>query len=309
MNRKALALISVLLVVGGAFLCCSVVDDEDSSAETLAYNTPYSWTVAITAQPWATLYMTYPHNAYYTHYIQTDGSVKENDYASIGFQYNSSTRMLTVTLIIKPKVPVGTYEFEIADVLPGSGDELNVYSYQITVASDKTVTFNPNGGSCNTPSSTVRQGSTVTLPAASKAYSTFSGWFTAASGGTRVGGAGDTYTVNDNVTLYAQYNVIPVSITTSQATAYMVQGSSFSYTVGTNPSDANISVSGANWLSVSGKTVTGVPTASSAPAGTYHITVTASYGTQTAVQTFDIVVAEKLIFESVPTGGIIAVPA
>ena len=308
MNRRIFAFTAVLLMAAGAFFCCSVVDDEGSSAETLAYNTPYSWTVAITAQPMATLYMTYPHNAYYTHYFQTDGSVKENDYASIEFQYNSGTRMYTFTLIIKPKVPVGTYEFEIADVLPGSGDELNAYRYQITVASDKTVTFNANGGSCNTPSSTVRQGSTITLPSASKAYSTFSGWFTAASGGTRVGGAGDIYAVNDNVTLYAQYNVIPVSITTTQATAYVAQGSSFAYTVGTNPSDASITVSGADWLTVSGKTIVGVPSSSVTP-GTYHVTVTAHYGTQTDVQSFDVIVVQKLIFESVPTGGIIAVPA
>lgn len=310
MNRKALALISVLLVVGGAFLCCSVVDDEDSSAETLAYNTPYSWTVPITAQPTVTLYTTYPHSPAYMYYTVAERiGTTENNYASINLQYDSNTKMLTVTLIVKPAVPAGTYEFEIDDHVPYSDESFHNYSYMIVVASDRTVTFNANGGSCNTPFSTVRQGSAVTLPAASKAYSTFSGWFIAASGGTRVGGAGDTYTVSDNVTLFAQYNVIPVSITTSQATAYMVQGSSFSYTVGTNPADATVSVSGANWLTVSGKTVTGVPTASAAPAGTYHITVTATYGTQTSVQTFDIVVAEKLIFESVPTGGIIAVPA
>lgn len=178
----------------------------------------------------------------------------------------------------------------------------------VVASFDQTVTFNANGGSCSTPSVTAKQGSAITLPSASKQYYSFSGWFTASSGGTRVGGAGDSYTVNSDITLYAQYNVIPVSITTTQSTAYIVQGSSFSYTVGTNPADANISVSGASWLTVSGKTVTGVPTSVTAPAGTYHITVTVTYGTQTAVQTFDIVVAEKLIFESVPTGGIIANP-
>ena len=307
MNVRAFALISAFLVVCGAFVCCFATD-EDSSAETISYNTPYTWTVNTTGQPWVTLYNTYPHTSGYSNYIQTDGSIKENNYAAVGMQYNNSTHMLTVTLTVKPSVPAGTYEFEIEDVIPYSDEVLHHYSYRLTVASNRTVTFNANGGSCGTPSSTVTQGSVITLPSASKTYSTFSGWFTAASGGTRVGGAGDSYTVNSDVTLYAQYNVIPVSITTAQGTAYLVQGSSFAYTVGTNPSDATITVSGASWLSVSNKTVTGVPTSSVAPAGTYHVTVTAIYGTQTAVQSFDIVVAEKLIFESVPTGGIIANP-
>ncbi len=171
-----------------------------------------------------------------------------------------------------------------------------------------TVVFNPNGGSSAQPTVTVDQGSVIILPSASKQYYSFSGWYTAQSGGTRVGGAGDSYTVNGDVTLYAQYNVIPVSFTTTQDTEYIVQGSSFSYTAGTSPADAVLSVSGASWLSVSGKNVAGTASPSVNP-GTYHITLTTSYGTQSAVQTFDIVVVEKLIFESVPTGGIIALPA
>lgn len=46
----------------------------------------------------------------------------------------------------------------------------------------------------------------VTLPTATKSGSVFLGWYTAPSGGTRVGGSGDTYTVSANVTLYAQWS-------------------------------------------------------------------------------------------------------
>ena len=219
---------------------------------------------------------------------------------SIGLSQNGNGS-ITGTVSATGSAGFGCFDAVAYDEASGT---FNAVSYSDSV----TVTYNANGGSCSTPSVSVNSGSSTVLPSASKAYSTFAGWFTAASGGTRVGGAGDSYTVNGATTLYAQYNVIPVSITTTHGTEYMVQGSSFAYTVGTNPADATISVSGANWLTVSNKTVTGVPTASSAPAGTYHITVTASYGTQTAVQTFDIVVAAKLIFESIPTGGIIATP-
>ena len=188
---------------------------------------------------------------------------------------------------------------------PGTWSD--TYTFVVT-ATTATVTFNGNGGTAAKTNQTTDIGSQITLPSASKQYYSFSGWYTAQSGGTRVGGAGDSYTVSGDVILYAQYNVIPVSFTTIQDTEYIVQGSSFSYTAGTSPADASLSVSGASWLSVSGKNVAGTASPSVNP-GTYHVTLTASYGTQSAVQSFDIVVVEKLIFESVPTGGIIALPA
>ena len=40
----------------------------------------------------------------------------------------------------------------------------------------------------------------------SKSGYTFQGWYTAASGGTRVGGAGKSYTVKSNTTLYAHWS-------------------------------------------------------------------------------------------------------
>ena len=312
MNHKAFALISVLLVVGGAFFCCSVVDDEDSSAANtgsagnpLTSLTLYAWSSDIRG---ATFYVAAGsfinlvsqddpcdgHSHFY--YFQTAIGLPESGYVS----------------------SVGSYGCTIYECVSYWDDDYECYDYAeenhwfmtiVVVQNNCTVSFNANGGSATSSSTTVSQGSQISLPSASKAYCTFSGWYTAASGGTRVGGAGDSYTVSSNTTLYAQYNVIPVSITTTQGTAYLVQGTSFAYTVGTSPTDASVSVSGADWLTVSNKTVTGVPTVSAAPAGTYHVTVTAQYGTQSAVQTFDIVVAEKLTFESVPTGGIIAVPA
>lgn len=54
-----------------------------------------------------------------------------------------------------------------------------------------TVTYNGNGGTSAQSSST--------------ANATFNGWFTAASGGSKVGGSGGSYSFGNNVTLYAQY--------------------------------------------------------------------------------------------------------
>ena len=198
----------------------------------------------------------------------------------------------------------GNYTLHTDCIGNGCENDVTFHVY----SSMSTVTYAANGGSVSVGSNTVGTGSQVVLPSATKQYCSFSGWYTAQSGGTRVGGAGDSYTVDGDITLYAQYNVVPVSFTTTHDTEYIVQGSSFSYTAGTSPVDAVLSVSGASWLSVSGKNVAGTASSSVNP-GTYHVTLTASYGTQSAVQTFDIVVVEKLIFESVPTGGIIALPA
>ena len=75
-------------------------------------------------------------------------------------------------------------------------------------ATTYTVTFNAGSyGTCSTTS--IKQSSagvSITLPSvtANTGY-TFDGWYTAQTGGTKIGGAGETYTPTDNITLYAHY--------------------------------------------------------------------------------------------------------
>lgn len=83
----------------------------------------------------------------------------------------------------------------------------------------RTVTFNANGGTCSTNSLTSTKITTYTLK----------GWFTAASGGSPKGTAGQTYTNPDAGTLYAQWNSNPgnfSSITLPNATreGYVFKG-------------------------------------------------------------------------------------
>ena len=76
-----------------------------------------------------------------------------------------------------------------------------------------TVTYDANGGDCGqTVGYATSAATAVTLPTPTRSGYTFKGWFTAASGGTRVGGAGDSYTPAANITLYAQWGA-PVTIT------------------------------------------------------------------------------------------------
>lgn len=74
----------------------------------------------------------------------------------------------------------------------------------VTGMSNK-VTYNGNGGT--TPSAvTVASGSSTTLPTSTRTGYRLAGWYTAASGGTEVGDAGDSYTPTAAVTLYAHWN-------------------------------------------------------------------------------------------------------
>lgn len=85
-----------------------------------------------------------------------------------------------------------------------------------------TLTFNPNGGSVSPTSKSVAYGSQYgTLPTPTRTGYTFTGWFTAASGGTKVS---NTTTMGaGNVTVYAQWAPTNYTIT------YNLNG-------GTNPS-------------------------------------------------------------------------
>ena len=68
-----------------------------------------------------------------------------------------------------------------------------------------TVTWNAtaNGGTCATATSQVASGDAVgTLPSATKSGYTFDGWFTAASGGTKIT---SSTVINGNITFYAQF--------------------------------------------------------------------------------------------------------
>lgn len=70
-----------------------------------------------------------------------------------------------------------------------------------------TVTFDAttNGGTTATASLTGTNSAGVTLPTATKEDMSFAGWYTEATGGTRVGFANDIYHPTADITLYAQY--------------------------------------------------------------------------------------------------------
>ena len=74
-----------------------------------------------------------------------------------------------------------------------------------------TVTYNANGGSV-APASAEYKGTALTLPLPTRDGYAFDGWYTAAEGGTKIGGVSESYTPTANITLYAQWKE-PATVT------------------------------------------------------------------------------------------------
>jgi len=75
----------------------------------------------------------------------------------------------------------------------------------ISESGEVTVSYNANGGQASRISDTASAGKNVVLPAATRAGFIFIGWHTALDGGVRVGGQDDSYNVEMNITLFAQW--------------------------------------------------------------------------------------------------------
>jgi len=99
------------------------------------------------------------------------------------------------------------------------------------------ITFNGNGGTASSSSVDADSGTFTSLPSATRSGYNFNGWYTAASGGTLAGPAGDPYYVSATTTLYAQWSVAysPASITDGVSNqSYKVGDSVYEYIAATN---------------------------------------------------------------------------
>ena len=138
-----------------------------------------------------------------------------------------------------------------------------------------TVTYNANGGSCS-PASATYQGTALTLPTPTRTGYEFLGWYTAASGGTRVGGAGDSYTPSANITLYAQWKQVDYKITISTSNAGITgvtngQTAHYGDTI-----TVTVSFDKSNNKTLTVKDASGNTILSQSAAGTYTFTMPAS---------------------------------
>lgn len=141
-----------------------------------------------------------------------------NDYV-----YNSTT---SKSLTVSSTSPTRTgYTFKgwntsstatTASYQAGSSVSVNANStvtlYAVWSANSYTVTFNANGGTTSTASKSVTYASTYgTLPTPTRTGYTFNGWYTAASGGTKITDS-STVSITAAQTLYAQWATNRLSI-------------------------------------------------------------------------------------------------
>lgn len=169
-------------------------------------------------------------------------------------------------------------------------------SLSITYVDKYTVSFEAgDDATCATTSlSCLGEGdasvTSVTLPAATDNNGAeFMGWYTAPLGGTRIGGAGDSYTPTSDITLYAQYDRAPTGIAIS-GTSTIKYGATTTLTATLSPS--NTINSGITWSSGDNEVATvdpsGVVTATGL--GSVYITARATADSENIRDVFQLTV-------------------
>ena len=222
----------------------------------------------------------------YTVTFNGNGSTSGNMSNQTGFKYGTSKALTSNAF---SRVYTVTYNYH--DATGGNG----------TASANATYTFNgwntnqdgtsgtdyTNGQSISTPTPAPAHNGTlnlyakwnsasVTLPTPTKTGHRFNGWYTDATGGTRVGGAGDSYTPTAGITLHAQWTelvtftiasysngTVTVSYTDNGAQAF-TSGSrdipvgtlvSFSAVANTNYHITNVDLSGSSFSASSAYTL------------------------------------------------------
>ena len=157
-----------------------------------------------------------------------------------------------------------------------------------------TVTYNANGGTCGTASATY-QGTALTLPTPTRTGYTFNGWYTAASGGEKIGDAGATYIPGASITLYAQWTAMPAYTITinKQSNATVTVDKTSTYEGDTVSVTVSFSKSSSRTLTV--KDASGNTILTKEAAGTYTFTMPASNVTIEASSSDGCVTGDTLV--------------
>jgi len=174
---------------------------------------------------------------------------------------------------------------EDATITVGNRGGSDTVTYHINLK--RVVSFDANGGTANT-TPLESQGNAITLPTANRTNYTFTGWFTAATGGSLVGVGGASYTPTASITLYAQYTQQAVQI--YPGSTQVASGGILNYTPSVSPAGATVTIvsdSTGCGLTMSGGKVVG-PLQDILP-GNYYVTLRATYpGYESATATLTI---------------------
>lgn len=138
--------------------------------------------------------------------VYINGTLVENDCTDYYAKWPAGTRYEIKDIRAKSgKVYAGVYSGSVSGTIQTS--RINVV-LSFNTAKTPTVYFNANGGSVNTSGKTVTVGSTYgTLPTPTRTGYAFDGWYTSASGGSKVTSS-TTVSNSSNHTLYAHWNLV-----------------------------------------------------------------------------------------------------
>lgn len=217
---------------------------------------------------------------------------------------------------------LGTYDFSVRVWIPGLPESATI-SYTLEVVNAITPTqdwfaylhYDANGGagapatqsdSINAASPSGSKTFTISSTKPTRSGFIFKGWAESSSATTPGYQPGGTISVpyDSSKILYAVWEEAKLTITSEPATKSLTVGQSWSYTPTANVSGFTVTVTGADWLSVSNGKISGTPTVK----GSYNITVTVSKtGYTSDSQSFVVKVYSVLGYESEPEAdGIIA---
>ena len=148
-------------------------------------------------------------------------------------RFNNATASVAAVLATTAMVKGSSSNTAYLYVQPYLHQRVNIY---LNGANNSTVTWNANGGTCGTGSSTARPYEIITAPTpnARTGY-TFAGWYTEATGGTKVcDGGGSTPRITSSRTYYARWtpNTYTVSFNANGGTG---APSSLTATYGATP--------------------------------------------------------------------------
>lgn len=170
-----------------------------------------------------------------------------------------------------------------------------------------TVTFNANGGTCSTGSKTVNHGSTYgTLPTPTRTGYTFLGWYTSATGGSKVTSS-TSYPNSGNITLYAHWDANPYTynIVYKSSSGKQLGTSTATYdydttnTISPNSFDGYTSPNSQSvkWDSISAKTITFTYSLI-----TYDVTIDCNEGVGVSSTTYNVESPDFTLGEPIRTG-------
>ncbi|MBQ8772308.1 MAG: InlB B-repeat-containing protein, partial [Clostridia bacterium] len=156
-------------------------------------------TVEITANQ--TLYAQWSINYYTLTFSANNGTFPSGTQTEYEFAYGANVDITVPTGLTKDGYTFDGWDISIPETMPAE----NIQIEAKWKANQYTITFNPNGGTCATADKAVTYDSTYgDLPTPTKTGYNFDGWYTAASGGTKIEPTSEV-TITADQTLYAQW--------------------------------------------------------------------------------------------------------